>query len=252
MPTSLDAAPVGRVWNRAGTSRDDQRALTPRGYTQISCLPCHRPSWNPSGPGVRAAAQPPSPPPVGLPPPRIPDRIIFDKLIQVLVLGCAYRRIAEASCSATTLCRRRHDWIAAGVAEQLHLAVLAAYERLFRLESEHLAVDWVHHQGAPRRPGPRAKSGGSSQAGAERSLVTEATGIPLAVLAAPANRRDDGLLTATLDALGLLGPLPSARWCTWTPATTGRPADRSWPSAGWLARSPPAGSRPRCRQAAGG
>jgi hypothetical protein len=33
-------------------------------------------------------------------------------------------------------------------------------------------------------------------------------GIPLAALPAPANRRDDGLLAATLDAIGLLGPLP--------------------------------------------
>jgi transposase len=38
---------------------------------------------------------------------RIADRIVFDKLIQVLVFGCGYRRIADASCSATTLRRRR-------------------------------------------------------------------------------------------------------------------------------------------------
>ncbi len=34
---------------------------------------------------------------------RIPDRVIFEKLVQVLVFGCAYRRIADGSCSATTL-----------------------------------------------------------------------------------------------------------------------------------------------------
>jgi len=56
---------------------------------------------------------------------RIPDRIIFDKLLQVLVFGCGYRRIADHTCSATTLRRRRDEWISAGVAEQLHLAVLA-------------------------------------------------------------------------------------------------------------------------------
>jgi hypothetical protein len=44
--------------------------------------------------------------------------------------------------------------------------------------------------------------------GLKRSLATEATGIPLAALPAPANHRDDGLLAATLDAVGLLGPLP--------------------------------------------
>ena len=34
---------------------------------------------------------------------RIPDRVVFEKLVQVLVFGCAYRRIADEGCSATTL-----------------------------------------------------------------------------------------------------------------------------------------------------
>jgi transposase len=29
--------------------------------------------------------------------PRIPDRIVFDKLVQVLVLGAAYERIADTT-----------------------------------------------------------------------------------------------------------------------------------------------------------
>jgi transposase len=58
---------------------------------------------------------------------RIPDRIVFDKFIQILVFGCGYRRISDTTCSATTLRRRRDEWITAGVAEQLRLLVLAAY-----------------------------------------------------------------------------------------------------------------------------
>jgi transposase len=72
---------------------------------------------------------------------RIPDRVVFDKLIQILVFGCGYRRIADATCSATTLRRRRDEWITLGVVERLRLAVLGAYQRLFGLELEHLAVD---------------------------------------------------------------------------------------------------------------
>jgi hypothetical protein len=52
--------------------------------------------------------------PLGCHRPRIPDRIVFDKLIQVLVLGCGYRRLADATYSATTLRRRRDEWIRAG------------------------------------------------------------------------------------------------------------------------------------------
>ena len=40
--------------------------------------------------------------PLGCHRPRIPDRIVFDKLIQVLVFGCGYRRIADHTCSATS------------------------------------------------------------------------------------------------------------------------------------------------------
>ena len=79
--------------------------------------------------------------PLGCHRPRIPNRLAFDKLVQVLVFGCGYRRIADATGSATTLRRRRDEWITLGVAEQLRLAVLAAYDRLFGLELEHLAVD---------------------------------------------------------------------------------------------------------------
>jgi transposase len=79
--------------------------------------------------------------PLGCHRPRIPDRLVFDKLVQVLVFGCGYRRIADATCSATTLRRRRDEWITLGLAERLRLAVLGAYDRLFGLELEHLAVD---------------------------------------------------------------------------------------------------------------
>ena len=82
-----------------------------------------------------------TPHPLGGHRPRIPDRVVFDKLIQILVFGCGYRRIADPTCSATTLRRRRDEWIALGLAEQVRLLVLTAYDRLFGLELEHLAVD---------------------------------------------------------------------------------------------------------------
>jgi hypothetical protein len=38
--------------------------------------------------------------PLGCHRPWIPDRVVFDKLVQVLVFGCTCRRIADAACSA--------------------------------------------------------------------------------------------------------------------------------------------------------
>jgi len=66
--------------------------------------------------------------PLGCHRPRVPDRIVVDKLLQVLVFGCGYRRIADQGCSATTLRRRRDEWIALGLAEQLRVAVLGGYD----------------------------------------------------------------------------------------------------------------------------
>ena len=147
--------------------------------------------------------------PLGCHRPRIPDRIVFDKLVQVLVFGCGYRRIADHTCSATTLRRRRDEWISAGVAEQLRLAVLAAYEQLFGLELEQLAVDSCTTKapcgGQVAGPSPVDRR----KQDLKRSVAVEAAGIPLAALPAPANHRDDGLLAATLDAIGAVGPLPA-------------------------------------------
>jgi len=147
--------------------------------------------------------------PLGCHRPPIPDRVIFDKLIQILVFGCGYRRIADHTCSATTLRRRRDEWIALGLAEQVRLLVLAAYDRLFGLELEHLAVDGCitkapcGGQTAGPSPVDRRKQG------LKRSIVTEACGIPLGTVAAPANRRDDGLLAATLDTIAVVGVVPT-------------------------------------------
>jgi transposase len=115
---------------------------------------------------------------------RIPDRLVFDKLIQVLVFGCGYRRIADATCSATTLRRRRDEWTTAGVADQLRLLVLAAYQRLFGLELEQLLVDGCTAKApaAARSPGPSLVD--RCKQGLKRSVVVEAGGIPLASLPA--------------------------------------------------------------------
>jgi transposase len=72
--------------------------------------------------------------PLGCHRPRIPERVVFEKLVQILVFGCAYWRIADESCSDTTLRRRRDEWILAGVMERLRKMALAAYEQIIGLE----------------------------------------------------------------------------------------------------------------------
>jgi hypothetical protein len=61
--------------------------------------------------------------------------------MQVLVFGAAYERIADHTCSARNLRRRRDERIATGVHDRLHQLALAAYDRMLGLNLEHLTVD---------------------------------------------------------------------------------------------------------------
>jgi transposase len=146
--------------------------------------------------------------PLGCHNPRIPERVVFDKLVQVLVFGCAYERIADESCSATTIRRRRDEWIASGVMEKLREIVLDSYDRMIGLDLRDVAVDCC----VTKAPCGGNKAGKSpvdrGKGGIKRSVVVDANGIPLGAIAAPANRHDSPLLDETLDTMEILGELP--------------------------------------------
>jgi transposase len=72
---------------------------------------------------------------------RLPDRIVFDKLIQVLRFGCSYEAIADTTCSATTIHNRRDEWLKAGLFAQLKQIALEAYDRIVGLILDQIAVD---------------------------------------------------------------------------------------------------------------
>ena len=148
--------------------------------------------------------------PLGCHRPRISDRVVFEKLIQILVFGCAYWRIADEQCSATTLRRRRDEWIEAGAMEALQELALESYDRFVGLEVADVAVDCCITKApcggekAGRSPVDRAKRG------IKRSTIVDANGIPLGVVSAPANRHDSPLLAPTLDSLKELGLPPES------------------------------------------
>jgi transposase len=77
---------------------------------------------------------------------RIPDRIVFDKLVQVLRFGCSYQHIADSTCSATTIRARRDEWIRLGVFTQLKRIALDAYDRIVGL-----VVEFVNSSGVTLR-----------------------------------------------------------------------------------------------------
>jgi transposase len=140
---------------------------------------------------------------------RIPERTVFEKLVEVLVFGCAYERIADESCSATTLRRRRDEWIACGVMDKLRQIALEAYDKFIGLQLADVAVDCCITKApcggemAGRSPVDRGKQG------IKRSTAVDSEGIPLGTITAPANRHDSPLLGETLEPLEeLLGSMP--------------------------------------------
>ena len=117
--------------------------------------------------------------PLGCHKPRIPDRVILEKLVQILVFGCAYRRIAEEGCSATAIRDRRDEWIELGAMDELREIVLSAYDRFIGLELEEVSVDGC----ITKAPCGGEKAGKSpvdrEKQGIKRSTAVDGKGIPI-------------------------------------------------------------------------
>ena len=160
---------------------------------------------------------------------RTSDRIVFDKLLQVLRFGCSYESIADSCCSATTIRGRRDEWIEARIFARLKQIALETYDRMVGLVLDEIIIDGCITK-APgggeccsRSPVDRGKQG------MKRSAMTDGYGIPLDRVLAPVSRHGSLLLAATLDKLSELGPVTSG--CTWTPGMTRRKPATSWPDA---------------------
>ncbi len=135
---------------------------------------------------------------------RIPERVVFDHVLAALVHGSGYERIATPGCSDRTIRRRLREWVAAGVAEQVHTLALQAYDKMIGLELDELAVDGC----ITKAPGGGDVAGRSpvdrGKGGLKRSVVTDGGGVPLHVVSAGANRHDAPLLRPTLAGLDRL------------------------------------------------
>ena len=155
----------------AGTGLPIMKLLTLRDRVEAACPPCHLGLPTPCGtssPRCCRRDRPMSPPIRGAATAAgSRDRIVFDKLIQVLRFGCSYEAIADTTCSATTMRDRRDEWIALGVFAAAgpdrprglrpHRRAGARRDRRRR----------VHHQGPRRRRGRRPVPGRPAQTGHE-------------------------------------------------------------------------------------
>lgn len=76
--------------------------------------------------------------PLGCHRPRISERIVFDKMLQLLRCSCSYQAIADTTCSATTIRNRRNEWIRLGI-----------FARLKQIALEYYGPDRRHHRAQP-------------------------------------------------------------------------------------------------------
>lgn len=102
--------------------------LTDPLWGSLSALLPERPTVDPSHP-------------LGCHRPRISDRIVFDKLPQLLRFGCSYQAIADTTCSATTIRNRRDEWIRLGLFARLKQVALESYDRIVGLVLDRVAID---------------------------------------------------------------------------------------------------------------
>jgi transposase len=111
---------------------------------------------------------------------RIADKICFTGILFRLVLGCSWVDAARlVGVSATTLRRRRDDWIAAGIFDALADQAIAAYDRIRGLDLSEVSVDGSIHKapGGGDGTGPNPTDRGTS--GWKWSIATDADGIPI-------------------------------------------------------------------------
>lgn len=97
-------------------------------WEQFSALLPKRPTYHPNHP-LRCHRR------------RIGDRIVFDKLLQILRFGCSCEAIADTTCSASTIRSRRDESIRLGIFRRLKQIALGSYDRFVGLVLAQIAID---------------------------------------------------------------------------------------------------------------
>lgn len=141
---------------------------------------------------------------------RIDDRVVFEHVIDALVHGSGYERIATSRCSDRTIRRRLSEWATAGIAQEIHAVALRGFDRIIGLDLADLSIDGC----ITKAPCGGDKAGPSPvdrrKGGLKRSVATEGNGVPVGIVSAGANRHDSPLLAPTLAQVAAqAGPLPA-------------------------------------------
>ncbi|GAA3272279.1 DDE transposase [Streptomyces roseochromogenus] len=134
---------------------------------------------------------------------RHPDRLVFQGILFVLHTGISWEHLPQelGFGSGMTCWRRLAEWTEAGVWPRVREALLAELRSANALDFSYAAVDGSHI-GALKRGTKRGRSPvDRGRAGSKQHLITDATGIPLAVTLTGGNRNDVTQLIPLLEAV---------------------------------------------------
>ncbi|WP_310035137.1 IS5 family transposase [Paraburkholderia graminis] len=131
------------------------------------------------------------------------DRAVLTGILFVLQSGIPWEMLPqEMGCGSGMSCwRRLRDWQQAGVWDRLHEVLLARLRAADRIDWSRVIVDSssIRAVGSGQKTGPDPTD--RARPGSKHHLVTEAQGIPLALILTGANRHDVTQLLPLIDAI---------------------------------------------------
>ncbi|WP_085963836.1 IS5 family transposase [Paraburkholderia phenoliruptrix] len=135
------------------------------------------------------------------------NRAVLTGIFFILQTGLRWDLLPrEMGCGSGMSCwRRLRDWQAAGVWEQLHEVLLARLRTADQIDWSRVIVDSssIRAVGSGPKTGPNPTD--RARPGSKHHLITEAQGIPLAVILTGANRNDVTQLQALVEAIPPIG-----------------------------------------------
>jgi len=140
--------------------------------------------------------------PLGCHRPRACDRLCLQGIVWRLALGCSWVSVEillGCEVSDTTLRRRRDEWVAAGVFDQIAAEALAAYDRIMGLRLDDVCIDGSIHKAPCGGPGTGKSPVDRRKLGWKTSIAIDGSGIAVGWAADGANRNDIMLFDPTVD-----------------------------------------------------
>jgi transposase len=148
--------------------------------------------------------------PLGCHNPRVNDRRAMDAIFFVLRTGCQWGALdATGICKHSAAHRRFMEWTEAGVFEEFWRRGLLAYDEFVGIDWSWLAMDGAITK-APlgrERTGPNPTD--RAKKGTKRSMLTEASGIPIGLAVDGANRNDFKMARETIESIPVVRPRPT-------------------------------------------